>query len=172
MGSASAVACFAVSGSGGSWAFGVFLEHFGNYEATYGTLAGAIIFLLWLWMSNLALLVGALLFVCGFAAVQLLRKALQFQGVDPADKSIEFPIICGVILGGSALVLVFGPRSTVVAAPRNSTFAQAPPRLGGGTALTGNCDGIVSRASTRHEGIASGIRLFVALTTPPIDCEP
>ncbi len=37
----------------------VFLDNFGDYEATYGTLAGAIIFLLWLWLSNLALLVGA-----------------------------------------------------------------------------------------------------------------
>ncbi len=62
------------------------------------------------WLSKVgrsALLVAALLFLCGFAAVQLLRKALQFQGVDPADKSIEFPIICGAILGGSAFVLVF-----------------------------------------------------------------
>jgi hypothetical protein len=54
-----------------------------------------------------SLLVAALLFVCGFAAVQLLRKALQFQGVDPADTSIEFPAVCGLVLGGSAFILVW-----------------------------------------------------------------
>jgi membrane protein len=42
-----------------SWAFGLYLSHAGSYEATYGTLGGAIIFLTWLWLSNLALLVGA-----------------------------------------------------------------------------------------------------------------
>ena len=39
--------------------FGLYLSHFNSYEATYGALGGAIIFLLWLWMSNIALLVGA-----------------------------------------------------------------------------------------------------------------
>lgn len=39
--------------------FGLYLGHFNSYEATYGTLGGAIIFLTWLWLSNIALLVGA-----------------------------------------------------------------------------------------------------------------
>ena len=39
--------------------FGLYLGHFNSYEATYGTLGGAIIFLTWLWLSNVALLVGA-----------------------------------------------------------------------------------------------------------------
>jgi membrane protein len=39
--------------------FGVYLSHFNSYEATYGTLGGAIIFLTWLWLSNIALLAGA-----------------------------------------------------------------------------------------------------------------
>jgi membrane protein len=39
--------------------FGVYLRHFNSYEATYGTLGGAIIFLTWLWLSNMAILVGA-----------------------------------------------------------------------------------------------------------------
>jgi membrane protein len=39
--------------------FGVYLGHFNSYEATYGTLGGAIIFLTWLWLSNLSILVGA-----------------------------------------------------------------------------------------------------------------
>ena len=39
--------------------FGLYLGHFNSYEATYGTLGGAIIFLTWLWLSNISLLVGA-----------------------------------------------------------------------------------------------------------------
>lgn len=39
--------------------FGLYLSHFNSYEATYGTLGGAVIFLLWLWLSNISLLVGA-----------------------------------------------------------------------------------------------------------------
>ena len=39
--------------------FGLYLQHFNSYEATYGALGGAIIFLLWLWLTNIVLLVGA-----------------------------------------------------------------------------------------------------------------
>jgi membrane protein len=39
--------------------FGLYLDHFDSYEATYGALGGGIIFLTWLWLSNIALLFGA-----------------------------------------------------------------------------------------------------------------
>lgn len=39
--------------------FGLYLSHFGSYEATYGALGSAIVFLIWLWLSNMALLLGA-----------------------------------------------------------------------------------------------------------------
>lgn len=39
--------------------FGLYLDHFASYDTTYGTLGGAIIFLTWLWLSNVALLFGA-----------------------------------------------------------------------------------------------------------------
>jgi membrane protein len=42
-----------------SWGFGLYLQHFNRFEATYGALGGAIIFLTWLWLTNIALLVGA-----------------------------------------------------------------------------------------------------------------
>jgi membrane protein len=39
--------------------FGLYVAMFANYNATYGSLAGIIVFLLWLWITNLALLFGA-----------------------------------------------------------------------------------------------------------------
>jgi membrane protein len=40
--------------------FSLYVAHFGAYDATYGTLGAAIVLLIWLWVGNLALLVGAL----------------------------------------------------------------------------------------------------------------
>ena len=37
----------------------IFVEYMSDFQATYGAFAASIIFLLWLWLSNLALLVGA-----------------------------------------------------------------------------------------------------------------
>jgi membrane protein len=42
-----------------SAAFGFYVSNFGSYNKTYGSLAGVIVFLLWLWLTNLALLFGA-----------------------------------------------------------------------------------------------------------------
>jgi membrane protein len=39
--------------------FGIYLTYFNSYEATYGALGAAIIFLTWLWLSNIAILFGA-----------------------------------------------------------------------------------------------------------------
>ncbi|MEU0398572.1 YihY/virulence factor BrkB family protein [Streptomyces sp. NPDC006208] len=41
-----------------SGAFAVYVANFGSYNKTYGTLAGVIIFLIWLWITNLAILLG------------------------------------------------------------------------------------------------------------------
>ncbi|UUU34767.1 YihY/virulence factor BrkB family protein [Streptomyces sp. CA-210063] len=38
--------------------FAVYAAHFGSYNKTYGTLAGAVVFLVWLWLTNLAILLG------------------------------------------------------------------------------------------------------------------
>ena len=42
-----------------SGAFALYVANFSSYNKTYGALAGVIIFLVWLWISNLALLFGA-----------------------------------------------------------------------------------------------------------------
>ncbi|UIX32854.1 YihY/virulence factor BrkB family protein [Streptomyces sp. GQFP] len=44
-----------MAASGG---FAVYLANFASYNRTYGTFAGVIIFLIWLWITNLAILLG------------------------------------------------------------------------------------------------------------------
>ncbi|HEX6472819.1 MAG TPA: YihY/virulence factor BrkB family protein [Streptosporangiaceae bacterium] len=39
--------------------FALYVANFGSYNKTYGSLAALIIFLIWLWISNLAILLGA-----------------------------------------------------------------------------------------------------------------
>ncbi|MEU5524834.1 YihY/virulence factor BrkB family protein [Streptomyces sp. NPDC047860] len=38
--------------------FAVYVANFGSYNKTYGTMAGVIVFLIWLWITNLAILLG------------------------------------------------------------------------------------------------------------------
>jgi membrane protein len=42
-----------------SAAFAFYVANFGSYNKTYGSLAGVIIFLVWMWLSNVAILLGA-----------------------------------------------------------------------------------------------------------------
>ncbi|MEU6034584.1 YihY/virulence factor BrkB family protein [Actinomadura sp. NPDC047616] len=54
-GSALAIVLWIVASAG----FAIYVANFGSYNATYGALAGVVIFLVWLWISNLAILLGA-----------------------------------------------------------------------------------------------------------------
>jgi membrane protein len=42
-----------------SLAFALYVANFGSYNKTYGALAGPIVFLVWLWISNIMVLLGA-----------------------------------------------------------------------------------------------------------------
>jgi membrane protein len=42
-----------------SWGFSMYVSHFGNYDKIYGSLGGVIVLLLWMWISSLAVLLGA-----------------------------------------------------------------------------------------------------------------
>ena len=42
-----------------SAAFALYVANFNSYNKTYGSLASVIIFLVWLWLSNTAILLGA-----------------------------------------------------------------------------------------------------------------
>ena len=55
MGSLLAIVIWALASVG----FGFYVANFSNYNKTYGSLGAVIVFLLWLWITNLALLFGA-----------------------------------------------------------------------------------------------------------------
>jgi membrane protein len=44
---------------GASALFALYVTHFASYDRTYGSMAGVVIFLVWLWLTNIALLLGA-----------------------------------------------------------------------------------------------------------------
>jgi membrane protein len=67
-----------------SFLFGLYVANFSNYDRTYGSLAGVIIFLLWLWIANLALLFGA-----EFDAE--LERSRQLQAGIAAEEDIQLP---------------------------------------------------------------------------------
>ncbi len=67
-----------------SAAFGFYVAHFGSYNKTYGSLAGVIVFLLWLWLTNLALLFGV-----EFDAE--LQRERELKSGQPAEKEIQLP---------------------------------------------------------------------------------
>jgi membrane protein len=54
-GSALAVLAWLVASAG----FGFYVANFGSYNKTYGSLAAVVVFFVWLWITNLAVLFGA-----------------------------------------------------------------------------------------------------------------
>src|SRR5215204_3843939 len=63
-----------------SVAFAFYVANFGSYNKTYGALAGPIIFLVWLWISNIMILLGA-----EFNAELERGRAIE-EGMRPPDK--------------------------------------------------------------------------------------
>ncbi len=67
-----------------SVAFGLYVANFSSYDKTYGSLGGAITFLVWLWVTNIALLLGA-----EFDAE--LERARELEAGLPAEHELQLP---------------------------------------------------------------------------------
>ena len=67
-----------------SVAFAFYVSTFGGYNKTYGSLAGAVVGLLWLWITNIALLFGAEL-------DSELERGRQLQAGIAAEEELQLP---------------------------------------------------------------------------------
>jgi membrane protein len=63
--------------------FAFYVANFGSYNKTYGSLAGIVVFLVWFWITNLALLVGVELDSERERTIELK------EGVPRAEKEIQ-----------------------------------------------------------------------------------
>lgn len=66
-----------------SVAFGFYVANFGSYNQTYGALAGLIIFLIWLWVTNVAVLFG----------VELDSELARSRAIDTGHPPDEEPYV-------------------------------------------------------------------------------
>jgi membrane protein len=65
-----------------SAAFAFYVANFGSYDKTYGTLGGVIVFLIWLWISNIAVLLGAELNA-------ELERGRELEAGEPAERELR-----------------------------------------------------------------------------------
>lgn len=65
--------------------FGFYVANFASYDRTYGTLGGVVVLLVWLWITNVALLLGAEL------NAERERSAQFREGVPAAERQIQLP---------------------------------------------------------------------------------
>jgi membrane protein len=78
-GSVVAIVIWAISSAG----FALYVANFGSYDKTYGTLGGLVVLLVWLWISNLAILLGHEL------NAELEREAEIEEGRPGAEREIQ-----------------------------------------------------------------------------------
>jgi membrane protein len=68
-----------------SAAFAVYVGNFSSYNTTYGSLGAVVVFLVWLWLSNLALLLGAVI------DAELEREATQAPAEPERSATVRRP---------------------------------------------------------------------------------
>ena len=81
VGSAVAITIWVLASLG----FGFYVTNFGKYNALYGSLGGIIVFLLWLWLTNLALLAGA-------EIDAELERARELEAGIRAEQHLQLPL--------------------------------------------------------------------------------
>jgi membrane protein len=64
--------------------FAFYVSNFGSYNKTYGSLAGVVVTLLWLWITNIALLLGA-------EIDSELERGRELQAGLPAEEELQLP---------------------------------------------------------------------------------
>lgn len=67
-----------------SLVFAFYVANFGSYNKTYGALGGVVVFLLWLWITNLSLLFGA-------EFDSEMERSRQLQGGIAAEDELQLP---------------------------------------------------------------------------------
>ena len=75
----------AVCALAASAAFAFYVSTIASYGETYGSLGGVIVFLVWLWITNIAILLGAT-----FNAE--LERGRQIEAGHPADEDPFLPL--------------------------------------------------------------------------------
>jgi membrane protein len=63
--------------------FALYVAGFSSYNKTYGTLAGVVVFLVWLWITNIALLIG----------VELNAELARGRKIEAAQPAAEEPAV-------------------------------------------------------------------------------
>ena len=90
-----------------SLGFGFYVTNFAKYDSLYGSLGSIIVFLLWLWLTNLALLFGA-------EIDAELERARQLQAGIRAERTLQLP-----------------PRDDSGSVKRATSLRSASPRAAG-----------------------------------------
>ncbi|WP_426185305.1 YihY/virulence factor BrkB family protein [Microbacterium sp. TWP3-1-2b2] len=81
LGAVVAIAVLAIASAG----FGLYIANFSNYDRVYGSFAGIIAFALWMWIANMALLVGV-----EFDAE--LERIRELRAGVPAETQVQLPL--------------------------------------------------------------------------------
>lgn len=83
LGAAAALAIVGIATAG----FSVYTTYFGSFNRTYGSLAGIIVFLIWLWLVNMAVLYGARLDAEVLRVRQLAAGVAAEEAIDVTPRS-------------------------------------------------------------------------------------